>query len=242
MKNFEQIESYLDQQMTDDERTDFEQQLERDPELRRELKELQAARAAIDVLQVEAIRQRLVSYEAESMDDLSDSSTKPSGGKMPFGLLGRGVVIVLVVACLGAFWMYFNAKPDDQALSWTYLQRICEADQDNLSSIAENEKGQASDGSTSMIYDSLSWEPIILDICDKDEGALRSEFLLNQLQLINELVANDPELDQQLATYQALIYLRLGDKPEAKRYLEQAVSLKARHHSKARELLESIPW
>lgn len=101
------IEKYLNDEMSPEERARFERKLERNPELRAEV---EAERAFLDRLKTQLLREKIAAALADGGEDHPPEKTT---GKSWIWLLG-----LLLLATVAAFWVigwYGNEQPDPAA-------------------------------------------------------------------------------------------------------------------------------
>ena len=113
MENLERIERYLDQQLSAAEQQVFEQELTQDTGLQQQVKEVRAARAAIDILYTDSIRQRLQGYETAYV-----KKQALRRGYSPWAI----AAILLPLALLASAW--YGLQQHYHAAGWITMDAI----------------------------------------------------------------------------------------------------------------------
>jgi TolA-binding protein len=108
MKHLEEIESYLDGNMTADERLRFEANLESDPDLKVEYEELEAIYNGFDALRAEReLKQHLQKLEAEIQAEEAGARSKTISTRWKRRV---GAAMIAAAASIALIWMLLPGK------------------------------------------------------------------------------------------------------------------------------------
>lgn len=220
MENVEQIELYLDQEMSVDEREVFEQELATNPRLQQQVKEVRAARAAIEILYTDSIRQRLQGYEEQYVKKQKKRNRYWLGG-----------ILILALLAAGIAWGLLSG-PSQQEIYARHSEQSCE----EFTSILSPETKSQGPVRTQPLP---KREQEIVDIC----AALRQQdsLALNQYRIQLEGRMTDLEAKQNNSYLLAMIYAGLGQYQAADAHLQWvATDPQAFMHEEAQSLIKEL--
>lgn len=226
MVYFEQIDAYLNKELTEEERLAFEAELLANPDLGRALAEEEATRAAIGMLQIDAAVQR---YEKVAVQ--YKAAKRRERNRWMRGLLA-GVVVLGIGAWIlntDSSVLWSSKQMNYPEISQFYLDKFCQED------AAQRESGpRTSAGSTNVLPE---FQEEIKELCELLEDNKEIPTLIVQLE---HKIEKNKSLELNLASYLGLLYLHEENLPKAQYYFEQAVGQKGLYWQEAEKLLESM--
>ena len=252
MKNnghdIDKIDKYLKKQLSEQERRDFEQQMENDPDLAKEVALQQDVMEGIDAYFSKGLKRNLQELEKEIRHNQTEVVRKK---RRWFSWVTAIAASVLMVLLAGYFILF--SKPDNQELFQAYYQPY-----PNIVAPAErSENGADEDTQPFRLYESGNYSAAIpafeiaLETAEEQEKpALHFYYGLSLLHLgktapaIEHLQLVSKQEDSPFALpaqwYQALAFLKNNDPVRAKAILEELRNSDTIYQKKSMELLEEL--
>lgn len=223
MENLEQIERYLDRQMSADEREAFENQLATTPGLQQYVKEIKAARTAIDLLHTDSIRDRLKGYEANYV--------KKQAQRRRYTGWAIAAVALLLLAL--AFILWPPSPPTRDTLYQKHLENVC---QKTINRLNSQERGQGNPDQPPIRP--IDQEKITMceTIAGQDPAALRAKLADWEMR-----IAQDDNQARELKFYMGLAYWQLGEYTQADDCFRWLIDKGGEHDVIARALMQELP-
>jgi tetratricopeptide (TPR) repeat protein len=237
MDQLEFINKYLDNLLSPSEKETFEGELEKSTELQEELKVAKATRAAMEIWQIESLKEEFATF----------------GKKKPNQAIGRRVLIRFTVAAAAAVVLLlvglWVTQPPSSRIRTVEERPMAEEVLPNAINMADQlaELVQTDTSESLRGSDPLSeneFKDIILSFYEVYKSN-NDEALVIKLKELENYIQEDPNAfslprQKTLAIYMGAGYFKLKEYVKARAYFEQAKV--GRHNDAAEEILEAPFW